>query len=166
MKRRPNRRHHVATVNIVERVLSRNAALSAAHVAGQMEITRNALRDLPGSVTPGYWKSLVDTANMAETLAAMGLGSGPQADSCIARAQDALGAMADRRQHAASWQPQPDELEALEWLLQLHAIQLRACTYREFEEALSRLERRISQALKGNAKPGTVVVTGDIGASA
>jgi hypothetical protein len=121
---------------------------------------------LQGDDCPSRWRSLADAANMAETLAEMGLGSGQDADEIIAAGQAAL-ANAWQRAHPTNgrrgtWTLYPNEIEALRWLVTLHTnTQLPACSYGELDTAIKRTCTRIAQAKAGNASPGTVMLEGN-----
>lgn len=117
-----------------------------------------------GQHCPVHWLSLADTANMAETLAGMGLGAGPDADRVIEDAQRALAAVHQRHATRGSWTLYADEIEAVHWLVRLHTTQLQACSYSEFEQAFRRTAERLAQARAGNAPAGAVVVIGQMGA--
>ena len=55
----------------------------------------------------------------------------------------------------------------MHWLARLHCtVQLPACSYGEFERAMHTTNRRINQALAGNASPGTTLVVGDVAGQA
>lgn len=147
--------------------ISRVARLSAEDAAGQRTLVQAHLaKFLMGDDCATRWRILADTANMAETLAGMGLGSGPDADQIIAAGQAALAAVWQRAHQAGprrgSWTLYADEIDALRWLVALHCdTQLPACSYGELETALRRTQMRIAQARAGNASPGTVVLAGN-----
>lgn len=155
--------HRTAALNTVDLVLQRNRLLSAEDFAMQTGIVGQAVRELEGPDAMTHWRSLADVANLAETLAGMGLGAGPEADRVIAEAQTALGAVFERRQQTGTWQVDDQQGESFEWLAALHKTQLRDCTYGEFETAYRRTAERLRQAIKGNAPRRAVVVTGQIG---
>lgn len=110
-----------------------------------------------------HWCSLADATGMARTLAGMGLGSGPDAELVIDNATTALKDAKDRHAERGTWTLYADEIDALHWLLRVHDIQLRACSFSEFERAFKLTEERARQALAGNASPGAVVVVGEFG---
>ncbi len=150
-------------VNAVQIAISRAQRLSDSDVAGQAALMQHALVELiAGANCSTHWRSLADTANMAETLAAMGLGCGPDADQIIEQGQQALADAWRRHAERSTWTLYPAEIEALRWLVRLHChTQLPACSYGELETALERTGNRIAQARAGNAAPGTVVLAGN-----
>ena len=87
------RKYHPKPVhsNAVQIALARVKPLSGADVAGQTALVQHALQQFcQGINCDAHWCSLADTANMAETLAGMGLGSGDDATRVIELAQRAL----------------------------------------------------------------------------
>jgi len=104
------------------------------------------------------WLNLADTVNMSEAFARARIGSGPQADEVVLLAQQALHAAHQRHAESDAWALTANESEALHWLLRLHALQLGACSFGEFQAAMKSVERRTSQALAGNGRRGVVVV--------
>lgn len=137
--------------------------LAPRDVQGQIAIARAALAELGrGADVQRHWRSLADTANMAESLAGLRIGSGPEADHVIRSAQQALADIHARLQRGAGRALYAAEVSALTWLVQLHAVQLEACSHDEFDAAYRATERRISQALAGNAAAGAIVIEGEI----
>jgi hypothetical protein len=139
--------------------------LSDEHVTMQRGLIETAFdRFRKGIDCEFHWCSLADTAEVSQTLAGMGLGSGPEADRIIGDAKMALQAVKQRKAERGTWTLYPAEIEALDWLITLHgSTQLPACSYGEFDEAFHATHRRLRQALAGNAAPGKVVVVGDMG---
>lgn len=132
-------------------------------VRDQINLINSALQQfMAGTHCAAHWRSLADAANMAETLATMGICGGPQADDLIDAAQRALAAVHIRQQVTWSWTLYASEIEALGWLTTLHARQLSECDYSEFERALQRTHNRVSEARAGNAPRGAIVVVGDM----
>lgn len=136
--------------------------LSAQDTDSQLKIARSALAGLGrGQHTAQHWRSLADVANMAESLAALGIGTGQQARDIVHTAQVTLAAIHARLQ-AGQRALHAREIDALQWLISLHHTQLQACSYREFEAAFHGTRNRIAQARAGNAGRGVVVVEGDL----
>ena len=80
----------------------------------------------------------------------------------INEAQAALAAVRTRRAERGTWTLYAAEIDALSWLVALHARQLAECDYGEFDLAFRRTKTRIAQALAGNASPGTRVIAGQL----
>lgn len=154
-------------LNAVQIAIARARPLAQADVAGQRLLVQTALRDFStGTACLHNWSSLADTANMAETLAGMGLGGGDDCDNIIQAAQQALNAVHIRHTTRGSWTLYSAELQALDWLVWLHAdIQLPAISYGELSDAMDRTRNRMRQALAGNAPHGALVIDGGMGAA-
>ena len=147
-------------VNSVEIAINRARKLADADVNGQMAIVRHALAEFCRGIDCAmHWDNLAVTSNVAEILADMGIGSGDEADRVINTAQQALHDVRTRQVQRGTWTLYADEIDALHWLAQLHAVQLAACSYGEFSDALARLQTRQQQARAGNAPAGALVVT-------
>lgn len=153
--------------NALQIAIGRAQRLSAADVAGQALLMQTALADFCRGVNAdANWCCLADCANMAETLAGMGLGAGADADRVINDAQVALFAVHSRHATRGTWTLYADEIDALTWLVRLHTTaQLPACSYGELGTAMDRTRNRLRQALAGNAARGTLVVDGGMGTS-
>lgn len=132
-------------------------------VERQVHLLAHALQALKsGHDALLHWRSLADAANVAETLAGLGIGSGPDAQALITAGQAALSAVVTRQQQGGGWALRAQEVSALHWLAALHANQLRACDYSEFSRALDITRERITQARAGNAPADAVIVTGEL----
>lgn len=163
MKPRKKYRPRPVHANAVEIAINGARKLSAADVSMQRGIVSLALREFSaGHNCAQHWRSLADTANMAETLKDMGLCSGPQADELVHSAQVALGEVKQRHAARGTWTLYAAELDALGWLDALHSRKLAECSYSEFATAYHRTHERIAQARAGNAPRDAVVVRGDI----
>lgn len=148
--------------NAVQIAMGRARRLTDADVAGQRLVVQTALAQFcQGIDCDRNWCNLADTANMAETLAAMGLGGGDDADRVIRDAQTALHDVHQRHSTRGSWTLYADEIDALHWLVRLHCTaQLPACSYGELATAMDRTQNRLRQALAGNAPRGALVIDG------
>lgn len=163
------RKYHPKPVhsNAVQIALARVKPLTAADVAGQTALVQHALQQFcQGINCDAHWCSLADTANMAETLAGMGLGSGDDATRVIELAQRALADVHQRHNQRGSWTLYADEIDAMHWLVRLHCTaQLPACSYGELGDAMAATRNRMQQALAGNAPRGALVIDGGMGTS-
>jgi hypothetical protein len=153
--------------NAMQRSLQRCRKIAPDDVAGQVKIMATAVREFSaGMHCLHHWRSLADSSNVAESLAAAGICSGPAADHVIHTAQAALAAVHGRSQTRGTWTLYPAELEALNWLVALHARQLGECDLAEFDRAFEATHQRVSAARAGNAPRGAIVIVGDITAGA
>lgn len=132
-------------------------------VAGMVRRMRASITALcTGDRLAEAWASLADVLNVAEALADLRIGSGPEARAVIAKAQDALLAI-HARAEASAGRPvalHAAEIDALHWLAALHEAQLAACSLREYERAVLRVVERSRQALAGNA--GRLRIVGEL----
>ena len=153
-----------AATNAVQIAINGAMRLSDSDTAGHVALITRALAEFSRGIDCArHWLSLADTANMAETLASMGLGSGHEADRVVMTAQQALADVHLRHTQRGTWTLWADEIDALTWLVRLHATQLGACSYREFDTAYKRTADRVAQARAGNAPAGAIVVIGQVG---
>lgn len=162
---RPRKAYRARTVvaNAVQVAINNAHQLDRDAVTGQSVLLRTALNEFRQGRDAGlHWRSLADAANMAETLAAMRICSGADADRIIQRAQQVLHDVALRHRKRGTWALKHDELDALQWLLSLHTTQLAECDYSEFCRAMDRTRARIAQARAGNAAPGALVIEGEL----
>ena len=163
------RMHHPrrAATNAIDMAITRARKLSDTDVHQQMTIVRKAVAAFcRGENCRHHWASLADTANLAETLAGMRLGGGQDALRLIDAAQKTLADVHQRHTQRGTWTLYADEIDALQWLVGLHLVQLEACSYGEFEAAYRLTARRMQQALAGNASPGARVIVGQLAATA
>ena len=153
-RRARTRAHHPrrCALNAVEIAINRARKLSDADVQRQHALVKTALAEFcRGQNCEAHWLSLADTANLAETLAAMRLGYGPEADRVINDAQRALHDVHQRHATRGTWTLYADEIDALHWLVALHCtVQLAACSYGEFSDAYDRTQNRLRLALAGS----------------
>ena len=164
-KPRKQYRPRPVSCNIVAIALNKVRKLSAEDVQRQHQLMTTALREFSAGKDCAYhWRSLADSANMAETLSAMGICSGLQASTIIHAAQQALAAVHVRHATRGTWTMYATELDTLQWLVVLHTRQLAECDYGEFEKAYQSTSNRIAQARAGNAPAGAIVVVGDVDA--
>lgn len=152
-------------LNAVQIAIGRARPLALADVAGQRQLLQHALAQFSQGIDcDRHWCSLADAANVAETLAGMGLGAGADADQFIQAGQQALHDVHVRHSTRGTWTLYPAELQALDWLVWLHCtVQMPACSHGEFSDALDRTRNRVQQALAGNAPRGALVIDGGIG---
>lgn len=164
MSRRARARaHQVAAVNAIQIAINGSRKLDAADVAGMKAAHALALRSLTrGEEYAAAWMRLADAANMAETLAAMRIGAGDDADAVIEAAQAALAEIHTRYTERGTRALYADEIDALSWLVRLHDTQLSEVSYREFRDAFERTKQRIAQAQAGNVAPGVTVIAGSV----
>jgi len=132
-------------------------------LADQFTVLDTALRSFAaGHRCAHHWRSLADAANVCETLAALGICAGTQAQEVIHCAQRVLHDVLQRQRTRGTWTLYPLELDTLYWLLALHKRQLAECDYSEFNRALDLTQARIAQARAGNAPAGAIVIEGEL----
>jgi hypothetical protein len=146
------------------RLAHTNASLlKPGDVVNQGRIMRNSLEQLmAGREGHFHWACLADASNVAEQLAAIGIGSGPEAEAAIHAAQKVLADVYQRHDERGTWAMRADEIEALRLLIDLHQTQMSLCTLGEFERAFRATVERVSQAKAGNA-PAKAVLVGMVG---
>ena len=154
-------------VNAIAMAINGARRLSSDDVQRQVGIAQDAFeRLLRGAPSSDDWRSLADTANMAETMVGLGLCAGAKARQVVADAQEALAYAQQERGERGTWalraQEREEMRERLGWLIALHREQLAACSYSEFEQAYQRTCARIAQARAGNAPAGALVVEGEL----
>jgi hypothetical protein len=154
-------------VNSVQRAITGAALLLPADVQRMRVIGTTALDQLlMGRDCAQAWRSLADIANMAEGLARIGVGSGPEGEQVIEDAQEALAYVQQERQSRGTWALHASEREEvrgrLGWLISLHVTQLQGCSRTLFERAFQDTQERIAQARAGNAPAGAIVIEGEI----
>lgn len=107
------------------------------------------------------WCGMADAMNVAEALAHGGIASDRMPE--IQAAQAALHAVHSRVNAGGSWTLRAAEIGALEFGVDLHRIQATLCSQGEMAAAITSVQRKASQALKGNAGKGVTVCVGALG---
>lgn len=107
------------------------------------------------------WCNLADGMNVAEQLAHRGICSDRLPE--ILAAQAALHELHTRQATRASWTLRAAELAALHTGVDFHLIQLQHCTQGEMRDAITAVQRRVAQALAGNAPKDARVCVGVLG---
>ena len=126
-----------------------------------LQTMRDGIEDFRiGSGGPDPWRNLADCANIGEDLMRFGLANDHAAT--FTRAQLALKAVAERHAVRNSWTLRADELDALRLLVLVHEVQLRNCSQGEFRDAVKRVVRRVSAAVREGSAT-TIRVTGKLG---
>ena len=149
--------------NQVQRSAEAAALIPRSEVARVMAGVREAFEAFRRCEQPGfYWRSMADALNLAESLANEGICSDSDSLGIIAGGQSALASVAERHVAVGSWALRAEEMAALSDALDRHELQLQFASMGEYERAIERTKRRISQALAGNAG-AAVIVLGDIG---
>ena len=127
-----------------------------AEAKAEMQASFDAFRTGCGS--NDHWRHLADRLNVAEALAQMHI-AGDHADT-FERGQAALAAVHQRAHGAAkSWTLRGPELAALDDALFVHGVQLEHCSQGELQAAIGAVQRRVWQALQGNAGAGVLVLS-------
>lgn len=121
-----------------------------------MQRALTALRQAAGGWQA--WCAMADAVNVAEQLAVLGIASDRQAD--FNAAQKALQALHARVNEKGTWALYASELAALDMACTLHIVQLQYCSQGEMHTAISAVQRRTREALRGNASHRTTVCVG------
>jgi len=107
------------------------------------------------------WCSLADAFNVAEQLALRNIASDRLPE--FQAAQQAMHDVYHRQADRGTWAMRATELAALDFAVRLHVIQLDHCTQGELEDSIRAVQRRVAQALAGNAPKSARVCVGQIG---
>jgi hypothetical protein len=110
------------------------------------------------------WCGMADAMNVAEQLALRGIASDRMPE--IQAAQAALQAVHTRQATRNTWTLRADELRALDEGAFFHRVQIKHCTQGEMADAIQAVQRRVSQALAGNAPRDARVCLGALGGQA
>jgi len=104
------------------------------------------------------WKALGDSANIAEQLSLLRICSDTESRVVFAAWQEALASVWSRIHAKTFTGLEPGEIEALHAGLERYEIQLRTCSRREYERAVSRVVELVRQAMTGNAGEGVIPI--------
>jgi hypothetical protein len=107
------------------------------------------------------WCSLADALNVAEQLALRNIASDRQPE--FHAAQQVMHDVYHRQATRGTWAMRAPELAALDFAVQLHVIQLGLCTQGELADSIQAVQRRVAQALAGNAPKDAQVCVGQLG---
>ena len=145
--------------------IARAALVPQAQRAQLVAPVRRALDGLR-TATGGWqaWCGMADAMNVAERLALAGIASDRMPE--IQAAQAALQALHARHAATGSWTLRAAELKALDDGAFFHKVQLEHCTQGELHDAIQAVQRRVAQALAGNAPRDARVCVGQLGGAA
>lgn len=148
--------------NPVQLALMGSAKLSQSDRTMRRGICEQALTGLRTGAGDGadHWCTVADALNVAEQLSAMGICSDQASRDRIEAGHEALASLHARHRERSTWTLTAGELRAMDEGLWLHRVQLEHCSLSEYERAVTRVRRRTSQALAGNAAPGVQVLGG------
>lgn len=165
MSRRLRKRQAGAVhLNAVERAINAARKLHADDVALLKQAMRTALDEFCQAKRPAaHWNTMADAINLASALADERICSDEGSRAKLAAAEQVLADVARRAVARDCWTLRAAERQALDDGLWLHGVQLEHCSLGEYTRAYERTVNVISQALAGNAAPGTVVIHGAIG---
>ncbi|MCX7279655.1 MAG: hypothetical protein NTZ15_20475, partial [Burkholderiales bacterium] len=110
------------------------------------------------------WCNLADALNVAEQLALRNIASDRLPE--IQAGQKIMHDIYHRQDERGTWAMRAHELDTLDFALQLHTIQLGLCTQGELKDSIQAVQRRVQQALAGNAPKNARVCVGQIGIQA
>ena len=141
---------------------SRAALLQPHQQATLSGPARSALDNLRRCVDPWpAWCTLADALNVAEQLGLRAIASDRLPE--IRAAQAVLHDIYHRQASRGTWAMRAPELAALDFAVTLHAIQLAHCSQGELADSILAVQRRVAQALAGNAPKDARVCLGQIG---
>ena len=145
--------------------IARAALVPAPQRAMLLTPVRRALDGLR-MATGGWqaWCGMADAMNVAERLALAGIASDRMPE--IQAAQAALQTLHARHATTGSWTLRAEELRALDEGAFFHKVQLEHCTQGELHDAILAVQRRVAQALAGNAPRDARVCVGQLGGTA
>jgi len=142
---------------------SSRAALLQPHqkaaLAGPVRAALDHLRRCSDSWTA--WCNLADAMNVAEQLALRNIASDRLPE--FQAAQQVLHDVYHRQANRGTWAMRAPELAALDFAVTLHVIQLGHCTQGELGDSIQAVQRRVAQALAGNAPKDARVCVGQLG---
>lgn len=148
-----------------ELAMARAAALQPSQRQALSQPLQQALDGLrTGTGGWAAWRAMADAMNVAEQLVVRGIASDRMAE--IQAAQAALHAVHQRHAQRGTWTLRADELAALTTGAQMHTIQLRFASQGEVADAIRAVQRRVQQALAGNAPRDARVCVGQLGEAA
>lgn len=110
-----------------------------------------------GQFSADHWKALADAFNIAEALAQPPVNIANDHAGKFDEAQKVLFALSEQRRDKGTWTPRAQQLETIKDAMELFEIQLRYVGQGEFEHAVNKLRRRMSEALRGNGGAAQVV---------
>ena len=166
MKPRKQYRPRPVSLDPVADAIARATVLSPEQVASLAGPCERAWLDLRQGTGPDQaWRDLADALNVAEQLALAGIASDRMPE--ILAGHEALAGLAARHRRTGSWTLRSYELRAVEAALEFHRIQLAYCTQGEMAAAIQAVQRKVGQALAGNAsKRASVHIVGGLGVMA
>lgn len=153
MKRKRYRPHRVDS-NPLALAMARIGKLDVDQVKALTQPVREALDAIgDGSGHMEAWSTLADAFNVAEALAGLRIAS--NLTDRIDDAQCSLAQLLDRVRAGEAWTLRGLEHATIRQGVWLYGLQLSFCSAGEYQQALTNVHRRISQALAGNASPRT-----------
>jgi len=116
-----------------------------------------------GQGTGVDWSNLADAMNVAERLAQLSIANDRLPEFLAAQA--VLAELHGRAQQRGSYTMRGPEIAALATAVELHEVQLEVCTQGEAAQAITTVQRCVTQALAGNASPAALLCHGGLGAA-
>ena len=162
MNKRKGKRHRPITVcaDPMRMVMNRVRTLTNEERDTLLTAARTAFEEFRfGRGAPRWWRSLADAVNISNELMSSGLANDHAAT--FERASDALRAVAERHAERGSWTLNAAELDALDLLVNVNAVQIMNCSLAEFCSAVERVQRRVRGARNGN-NVTAIAVEGDL----
>ena len=133
--------------------------MSQQEVEKQLSLLSSSLANM----NKDSWADLADACRLTEAFNELRLTTGDDAEQIVIDAEKALIRIYYRAVNQQCWVTEEEDTIPLEWLIALHEAQLRSTSRREYEQAISLVERKVQQALKGNASPTRTFLVGNLG---
>lgn len=162
--RKPRKPHRPRRVDLdpMDMTSARVARLTPQQKATLISPAQAALDNLRRCVDPWpAWCNLADALNVAEQLGLRAIASDRLPE--IRAAQAVMHDIYHRQATRGTWAMRAPELAALDFAVALHAIQLDHCSQGELADSILAVQRRVAQALAGNAPKDARVCVGQIG---
>ena len=152
--KKPRKKYRPGLINIdpVPATIEGAGTLNAEKSATVITNIRRAHDELKKGDHDKAWKGIADTFNVAEQLSALGICSDDESVAIIIAAQHALADIHDRNVAAGrSCAMRASEIVAIDAAIDRYEIQLKYCSRREYDLAISQAINIVRQARAGNA---------------
>lgn len=147
-------------INAIARAIERSRKLPADDIKILKRITADSLEAVKhGDGRKDDLSNLIDALNTAEELSGLGICSDANSTRVIQNGHDALVRMYRRHKERGSYEHDTDDINALDYAVFIHNVQLDHCSMGEYEKAAGAVKNKIAQALAGNKPKGAEVLS-------